>query len=188
MGLFEAAGSERWRSTLCSPVFEGLLLVARDAHDREDLLRDAKGLRPRAMVATDLGCGPVELFVGFRGASLSLYFGQDWVVHFNDRGELRRAYIDPELIKAVEGQLTAMRRQRSERESDLVSRVLDAREQSALIVELETRLEALAQSLNTGRFQTIGEIPESSGLTERLQAWLANRPRPIAFAAAPNIG
>ena len=171
-----------------SPRSSGLTLVAREAHDREDLLRDARGLLPRATFALDLEGGPLELFAGFRGDALSLYFGQDWVVHFNSRGELRRAYIEPELLKAVDGRLAAMRREQSERESALVSRVFGAEEQSALLAELQRRLDTLAESLRTQQFRTVGEVPEESGLVERLQAWLARRPRPIAIAAAPNIG
>ena len=85
--------------------------MARDAHDREDLLRDARGLSPRVQLEVELSAGPAELFAGFRGESLSLYFGQDLAFHFNDRGELRRAFAVDELLKADGGRLVAMRRE-----------------------------------------------------------------------------
>ena len=162
--------------------------MARDAHDREDLLRDARRLSPRVQLEVELSAGPAELFAGFRGESLSLYFGQDLVFHFNDRGELRRAFVAEELLKAEGGDLVAMQRERSEAQSLLVSRPLGEVESQRLLSDLELRLRELAESLMAERYRVVGVEPANSNAVARLRAWLAARRGPIALAASPHVG
>lgn len=162
--------------------------MARDAHDREDLLREARGLSPRAELELALPDGPGELFVGFRGESLSLYFGQDLAFHFNARGELRRAFAEERLLKADGGRLVAMRRERTHTESLLVSRVLDDASTAELLGDLERRLRELAELLAAGAYRVVGEVPADSGVVEKLQTWLAARTSLIVIAASPHVG
>lgn len=163
--------------------------MARDAHDREDLLREARGLSPRAELELALPEGPGELFVGYRGESLSLYFGQDLAFHFNARGELRRAFVGEELLlKADGGWLVAMRRERTETESLLVSRVLDDTATAELLGDLQRRLRNLAELLAANRYRVVGEVPANSGVVEILQTWLANHAGLIVVAASPHVG
>lgn len=162
--------------------------MARDAHDREDLLREARGLSPRAELQLALPEGPGELFVGYRGESLSLYFGQDLAFHFNARGELRRAFAAELLMKADGGRLVAMRRERSETKSLLVSRVLDDAATAELLGDLQRRLRKLAELLAAGGYLVVGEVPANSGVVAKLQTWLANQTEPIVVAASPNVG
>ena len=162
--------------------------LARDAHDREDLLRDARGLSPRVELEVALAGENVELFAGFRGESLSLYFGQDLVFHFNDRGQLRRAYVSDQLLKAEQGHLVAIRRERTEAETALVSRPLTDDEERTLLVDLERRLLELASAVATGDYRVIGEVPADGSAMNRLQAWWAGRRGPIELAASPHVG
>lgn len=163
--------------------------MARDAHDREDLLRDARGLSPRVELTVEPAEGPsFTLFAGFRGASASLYFGQDEVYHFNDRGELRRAYLADQLLKAEGGRLVAMHRERSATEVSLVSRPLTADEQWALLAELERRLAELAATLTADEFRVIGQAPEGGDAVERLRLWLADRQGVMVVARSPRVG
>lgn len=162
--------------------------LARDAHDREDLLRDARGLSPRLELEVALADDSVEFFAGFRGESLSLYFGQDLVFHFNDRGQLRRAYIADQLLKAEQGHLVAMRRERTEAETALVSRPLTDDEERTLVVDLEVRFRQLAAALAAGDYRVIGEVPADGSAIIRLQGWLAGRRSPIELAASPHVG
>lgn len=138
------------------------------------------------MVALPTGDG--ELFAGFRGESLSLYFGQDLVFHFNDGGELRRAFVADELLKADGGRLLAMRRERSEWESLLVSRALGEVESQSLLNDLELRLRELAESLMANRYRVVGEVPANGGVVGRLGDWLAARSGSIIVAASPHVG
>ena len=162
--------------------------MARDAHDREDLLRDARGLSPRVELKIALAGENVELFAGFRGESLSLYFGQDLVFHFNDRGQLRRAYVADQLLKADRGRLIAMRRERTEAETSLVSRPLTDDEERTLLVDLERRLGELAEAVAAGSYGVVGEVRADGSAMTRLQAWLAVRRGPIELAASPHVG
>lgn len=162
--------------------------MARDAHDREDLLREARGLSPRAELELALPDGPGEIFVGYRRESLSLYFGQDLAFHFNARGELRRAFAAELLLKADAGRLVAMRRERTETESLLVSRVLDDAATAELLGDLQRRLRNLAELLAANRYRFVGEVPANSGVVEKLQTWLANQTGPMVIAAAPHVG
>ena len=162
--------------------------MARDAHDREDLLRDARGLSPRVQLEMTFSADVVELFAGYRGESLSLYFGQDLAFHFNARGELRRAFASELLLKADGGRLVAMRRERTEAESLLVSRVLDDDAAAELLGDLQRRLRNLAELLAAGDYGVVGEVPANSGVVEKLQTWLGNRAGPLAIAASPHVG
>jgi hypothetical protein len=161
--------------------------VARDAHDREDLLRDARALSPRVELVVGHGSEAFTLFAGFRGKSLSLYFGQDRVYHFNDRGELRRAYLDDVLLKAEQGRLVAMRRERSASEVALVSRELSVEEAAALVEELACRLRGLGEILAAGAYELVGEEPSGSGAIERLVGWLRAGGDEIQIATSPRV-
>lgn len=162
--------------------------MARDAHDREDLLRDARGLSPRVQLKVTTANGVSELFAGFRGESLSLYFGQDLVFHFNDLGQLRRAYVADQLLKADRGCLIAMRRERTEAETSLVSRPLADDETRTVLIDLEQRLRELADAVAEGNYRIIGEVPADGSAMTRLQAWLTGRRGPIELAASPHVG
>jgi hypothetical protein len=162
--------------------------LARDAHDREDLLRDARGLSPRVRLEVALPAGPIELFAGFRGESLSLYFGQDLVFHFNDRGELRRAFAAELLLKAESGRLVAMRRERTEAEVTLLSRPLDDAEQRSLLEGLERQLRELGDALAADRYRVVGEAPPNGDAVGRLRNWLAAHGGPVGLAASPQVG
>jgi hypothetical protein len=162
--------------------------VARDAHDREDLLRDARGLSPRLELVVGQGSEAFTLFAGFRGESLSLYFGQDRVYHFNDHGELRRAYLDDVLLKAEQGRLVAMSRERSASEVSLVSRELSAVEARALVDELARTLRGLGETLAAGTHEIIGEEPLGSDAIGRLLEWLRTCGDRIRIAVSPRVG
>lgn len=150
-------------------------------------MREARGLSPRAELELALPEGRGELFVGYRGESLSFYFGQDLAFHFNARGELRRAFAAELLLKADGGRLVAMRRERTETESLLVSRVLEDDAMTELLVDLQRRLRDLAELLLANRYQVVGEVPADSGVVEKLQTWLAARTGPIVIAASPHV-
>lgn len=162
--------------------------LAREAHDREDLLRDARGLSPRVELLVESSGVDITLFAGFRGASASLYFGQDAAFHFNNRGELRRAYLADELIKADGGRLVAMRRERSATESALVSRLLTPAKQQALLAELQGRLAGLTAALAAGEFRVVGQVPAEGNAVERLRGWLTDRQGAMIVARSPRVG
>jgi hypothetical protein len=161
--------------------------MAREIHEREDLLRDAVALVPRVLFRLQLSGRRVELFAGFRGESLSLYLDDDPVYHFNDRGELRRAFIEGRLIKAEHGRLVSLMRKRTEQEVALErqSGSEDAsREVSARLAQI---LSDLVAEMNANRFEVVGQIPEDGDAAVRVSAWL-NRYRNPMIAASPHVG
>jgi hypothetical protein len=158
--------------------------MAREAHDREDLLRDATALIPRAMLCVEEALGLREVFAGFRGDALSLYFGGDPVYHFNAHGELRRAFVAGRIVRAEKRRLVGLTRRESERETSLVRQEFSEAEQAAFLGELRERLNVLAAQMSSGRVAVVGEEPPEGGVLLRLAAWLTVHAEPgVAMAA-----
>jgi hypothetical protein len=160
--------------------------MARVTHDREDLLLEATALVPRVMLVVDIQGRPCEVFAGFRGDSVSFYFGASPVYHFNGAGELRRAFVDDCLIKAESGWLVASTRERSHDKVSLASRPLTAEESSSFETGLEDRFTTLSSSLTEGSFQLIGQVPHDSDAVSKLKDWLANW-QGLRIADVPNV-
>jgi hypothetical protein len=160
--------------------------MARHSETRESLLRDARALSPRVLLRLRLRDGEVELFSGFRGASLSLYFGDDPVYHFNANGELRRAHVHDELIKTERRQLIFMRRQQREGETALVRQPDDDAAKQSFLANMQRHLDGLRSAIAAKQYEVIGEEPSSGEALPRLIAWLdANRD--INTAASPRV-
>jgi hypothetical protein len=161
--------------------------MARQAQDREDLLRDAKALLPRLMLKLNILGEPCELFVGFRDNSLSLYFDADPVYQFNSSRELRRAFVDNTIIKAVAGELHTWQPERTEEEVAMNSRAMNSAESKEFVANLLRRLTDLRVTLLQRHFEIVGQVPaEGEGLA-RLQSWL-DSVRTIEIAQAANVG
>lgn len=160
--------------------------MARDAHAREDLLRDARALAPRIMLRVELGGRLVDVLAGFRGEALSLYFGDDPVFHFNPRGELRRAFVDDQLIKAEGGRLVALTPRRSQERTELESRLLGQDEERHLLENMTERIRSVAEALQSRRFEILGEEPKEGHARVRLEQWLAEG-RQLSVARSPSI-
>ena len=152
--------------------------MAREVHQREDLLREATALVPRVLLKLSLEGRDVQVFAGFRGAALSLYFGDDPVYHFTAAGELRRAFIGDRLIKAEQGRLVSLERVRSPEESTLLRRDLDADTERLLMQQLWRSLAQLYAALQAERFAKLGEEPSGDAAIPRLSDWLARHTQP----------
>src|SRR5688500_8421146 len=101
--------------------------MAQRESNREDLMREATALIERAELVLPGAAEPVV--VGFRrDGSASFFFGADPVYQFNAAGELRRAYVGGLLYKAVSRHLVALRRERTETETILLSCELSGEE------------------------------------------------------------
>ena len=132
--------------------------MAREEHPREDLLRDARNISPRVQVRLALPVDAEPVFCGFRGDAISFYFGEDPVYQFNPRGELRRAFVNGQLIKAEGGELIAMQRERTATSSTLASRHLSPQERVQLLDDM-TKLVATHIKHNTLRYYVIFTMP-----------------------------
>lgn len=159
--------------------------MARQESDREDLLREATALVERAELQIPGESEPVT--VGFRrDGSLSIFFGGDPVYQFNTAGQLRRAYVAGLLYKAERGRLVALRRERTPAEVALVRRELTDTEAEAILATASSRLASLSESLQSGSFQTAGQIPVDRDIPGRARAWLHEHLASLAIATRPH--
>jgi hypothetical protein len=158
--------------------------MAREEHDREDLLGEAIALVERIEFETPSG---QRIVVGFRAnGCASFYFGADAVFHFNSARELRRAHRDDRLYKAEQRQLVALRRERTAGEVQLVRHVCTPAETTAVVEDLETRLETLAAMLASRASAIIGQVPVEADILGRVRNWLIGLSRPVALAPSPH--
>lgn len=161
--------------------------MARELHDREDLLRDARALAPRLTLQYRLADSPITLFAGFRGESLSLYFGDDPVFHFNAAGELRRAHRGGHLIKADRGRLAELRRDATSESVKFAAGEFDEDSQAQFLADVCRGLAELRAALDSGQFTLMGQEPADGDALGRLKRWLATH-ESISVAASPNVG
>ena len=159
--------------------------MARDVHEREDLLRDAVALSPRIQIRLD-DSPATEVFAGFRGNCLSVYFGSSPVYHFNASGDLRRAYVDDRLIKAEKGRIVALRRVQSTRRSELLRTTWDESRVASFLTQLHERLSALSEALASGAYEIVGQVPNDGDALKRLQERLILLEHP-RIADSPHV-
>jgi len=160
--------------------------MARRVESKENLLRDARALTPRVLLRISLDGSDVELLAGFRGSSLSLYYGEDPVYHFNAAGELRRAYVEGQLIKAETGNLVFLRRQPNDAETVLQRQATDSAAERAFLGEMQRRLDQLRTAISGQQYEVLGEAPSGGEALPLLAAWLdANWG--VIIAASPRV-
>lgn len=161
--------------------------MAQHEQDREDLLREATALATRAELLVE---GFDEnVVVGFRSnGAASLFIGADPVYQFNTAGEIRRGFRDGQLIKAVDGKLFTMRRERKDGQVQLLRSELSPEATQAYLTTCKEHLAALHASLEAEEFELIGHVPRGAGVVTQIIDWLASMPEKIALAAKPNVG
>lgn len=160
--------------------------MSRTELDRENLLRDAVALPDRMELEID-GV-EVPIFAGFRvSGGFSLYFGTDFVLHFNAANELRRAFIDGVLLKADNRSLIGMQRRRGDRELMLDSRPLSAEQVLDFQEHARAKLELLRVSIRDAKFRILGQVPPHAAVIERLSQKIAELTFPLPVAQRPNV-
>ncbi len=124
--------------------------MSRNEADREDLLREATGLVERAEFVVASFAEPIV--AGFRhNGAVSFFFGASPVLQFNQDLQLRRAYDAGSLIKAEEGRLVELQRQRSAKEVALVRREWDPERQEKFLQDSAVLLARFRKELEQGR-------------------------------------
>lgn len=160
--------------------------MAREEHDREDLLAEATALAERIELKVD--GFPATVVAGFRGpGAASFYFGADPAYHFNSQGELRRAYARQLLYKAERGQLVSLNRRRAANEVQLVRHELDAAETRCFFEELAEAMIALRDMLKLGRYEIVGQHPQHGDVAGRVQQWLARHAERVQTAHSARV-
>ena len=174
--------------------------MARDAQDREDLLRDATAFVPRVQLRIFSGEESEEVFVGFRAqGAASIYFDQDPVFHFNSSGELRRAFVDEVLIKAERGQLVALRAERSAEAVTLRRHTMSVDEQQLFCQSAMRQLHKLQRAIAENQCVVVGHVDTTdvgttasdqdaaAAIVARLAEYLQTLGT-LAVAASPRVG
>lgn len=165
---------------------EGDDRMAREEHDREDLLAEATALVERIELAVAELTEPVV--IGFRRDGCgSIYFGADPAYHFNTQGELRRAYADGRLYKAERGRLASLTRRRTGAAVELLRHDLDETEAAEFLSELASRCERLRAALDADGFDVVGQVPEQGDVVGRVQRWLGSLSLPPRIAVSPRV-
>jgi hypothetical protein len=161
--------------------------MARDEHDREDLLAEATALVERAELLIASETEPVV--VGFRrDGSASAYFGVEAAYHFNAAGELRRAFARGLLYKADKRRLVSLKRERVPGEVQLVRHELTDEEAREFLSELVDRFTGLRSALMQDDWQLVGQVPPEVDVADRIRHWLDGVRLPPAVAGSPRVG
>lgn len=178
--------------------------MAKKEQDRQDLLSEAAGLLPRCLIVLqpleeqgDLApifAHPVVL--GWQSsARVRIFFGQDLVFQFNDRGEFLRGHWRHQMLLVEQGKLLAVTKERSERQVLLVKRVLPAEEQTEFLSLAEQCLLGLQAAIREGRATMLEAVeaqdrvkkgavaPEIHSISlNSIGAWIDGLPKPLAIA------
>jgi hypothetical protein len=161
--------------------------MAREEQDREDLLAEATALVQRAELRVDHE--PESVVIGFRrNGSGSIFFGGEASYQFNALNQLRRAFAQGQLYKAEHGRLVALSRHRTEQETQLVRQDLSPADQEEFLQAAQARLAALADSLQSGQYSVLGQVPAEIDVLSRIKAWLDRLGGELKVAATPRVG
>jgi hypothetical protein len=149
--------------------------MAEITFDREDLLREATALVERVELSLPADALDTNSVVaGFRkDGALSIFFRADPVYQFNAAGELRRAYCDGLLYKAVRGALVSLERVRAKDAVQLLRRDLDVGQHNAFVQNMQLYLGWLSYRLQKGEYTIVGQVPPGRDVTARVRAWLS---------------
>jgi hypothetical protein len=154
--------------------------MARNTSDREDLLEEATALRPRVELEFPGRAGTIV--AGRRqDGRLSLYFGPDPVYHFNELGQLRRAYVGGDLYRSQGITLARLKRVQDEQQSQLLRHDLERVELTAFFEQMHSRINGLAQHLARGECRVLRSIPPDAVFLPDLSTALSR----ILSAASP---
>ncbi len=158
--------------------------MALEEHDREDLVRDGTAMAWRGECEID----GTLVTVGFRAqGQLSLYWGAEFVLQFNQVGQLRRAYWNNQKLAAENGRLAVVHSPQRGAQVKLVRELLTEVAHAEFIQHAGQVLRVLRQSVdeqNTGLWQRA--VPDSQTLHQRLQQWFAESQPSLQIAAQPN--
>ncbi|WP_339726975.1 hypothetical protein [uncultured Gimesia sp.] len=145
--------------------------MARNEEDREDLMREATALFPRAELQVVHESFPV--FWGQKKSGhFSFYFGSDPVYQFDQTGFLRRAYIEGALYRTQGNTLARLTRVRNSEETILNRYDLSITEVGLLLQTMADRFRKLESAFREeSGIQKIQTLPDDaeSELRDQIQ-------------------
>ena len=145
--------------------------MAKDAEDREDLLRDATAYVTR--IEFNVPGVDDEIFCGFReNHAFSLYWGQDTVLQFNANAELRRAYWRNRMIASFKHQLHWLDRDANAARVRLQRVPLTEKEVSKLFDAYASCRKTIVETITREEHSIVGEFPKEGNVSDRVAQWL----------------
>jgi hypothetical protein len=160
--------------------------MARDESAREDLMREATALSRR--IELEVEGEPAPVIIGFRrDGAASVFFGDNPVIQFNARGELRRGFVAGRLIKAERCRLVGLTRVRTQGETQLLRHELDGTETAEFLRAMQTRLVALRDEIEGGRCRVLRQVPDGGEVLRDIREWLSALETPLGIAATPRV-
>jgi len=161
--------------------------MARQQHDREDLLSEATALTER--VSLRLRGHDEEIVIGFRrDGSASIYWGGGHAYQFNSAGRLRRAHVGDLLYKAEKGRLISLTRERKPDVVELTRHTLSESQSRMFLMEMSERLEQLHHALAKKSFTVLGQVSAEGDLLDRMACWLDEFAARVEIAESPRVG
>ncbi|QDT92710.1 hypothetical protein [Gimesia algae] len=141
--------------------------MALHEQDREDLMREATALFPRAEFQVELPEAP--LFWGQKkNGHFAFYFGSDPVYQFDQNAELRRAFIDGKIYRTQGSTLARLTRVHNSAESILQRYDLTETELKACLQAMTQRFQQLDLVwLDPQKVQMVQSLAECSDLDLR---------------------
>lgn len=162
--------------------------MAKDEHDREDLLKDATGY----ILRVELKLEDIEpvVFCGFRDTdAFSIYWGQDEVIQFNAHKAIRRGYWQGQMIASYLGQLHWLKRDPSQARTQLSRERFSPDEQERFLKLAQTRTAQMRSRLQSNAYALIGQVPADGDAVARILDWLLeNQTAPFPLAKHPGAG
>ena len=152
---------------------------------REDLMREATALASRLSIRFPQESEP--WIVGFRtGGAASFFFGEALVAQFNERNEWRRGFADGVLLKANNGKVISLTRERSETETNMLSLEWSASESMAYFDRCQTGMDRIRNALQSSSAIVEAEIPPGE-VASRVLDWLEGF-KGFCVADSPRVG
>ncbi len=162
--------------------------MARVESDREDLMAEVVALVRRVELRTP---GRDETVVaGFRANGwLSIYLDSDPMYQFDERGRLRRAFVDGQLFRTQGTTLAQLRRERTDLETTLLRRDLTESELAEFRRVMLHAIAALHEPLVHRRTVLVRQTPAADDrLLDELVAGLDRVLKSPEFLAPPLPG
>ena len=147
-------------------------------------MAEAQNLRPRIQWCS---AGTQQATIlGLRSGALSIFGDHEHVLHFNADGALRRAYREGQLIKAEDGRLVALTRERTATEVALVRQLWTDEQQAAWLTQMSNRIDQLCDELKRGAGVVQRKLPDDADTTTFITV-LESIARPMQIARRPGL-
>jgi hypothetical protein len=128
------------------------------------------------------------IVAGFRrDGAASFFFGQQTVYQFNTANELRRGFLDGHLLKAENGKLVQLTRQRQADAVNLLRHDLTDAETRQVLSDASELLLRLRVEIAACRFRIIGQVPGDGDIAADIRQWLERLPAQIVIAKAAGL-